>query len=54
MKLPKTLLTAMLIAVTTGTICSCEKPVADATKKSVKQKLETQGNTNNCPGCGMG
>ena len=31
MKLPKTLLTAMLVAVTTGTICSCEKPVADAT-----------------------
>lgn len=54
MKLPKTLLTAMLVAVTAGTISSCEKPNADATKKTPKQKTETQNNTGNCPACGMG
>ena len=54
MKLPKSLIKAMLVAVTAGTISSCEKPVADATKKTPKQKTETQNNTGYCPNCGMG
>jgi hypothetical protein len=59
MKLSKSLLQAMLIAVTTGTIISCEKPNIVEEKKATLQKsakdtIPVVNITEGCPACGMG
>ena len=59
MKLSKSLLQAMLVAVTAGTIISCEKPKVNELKKTSLQNPKT-GNAptdsipQGCPACGMG
>jgi type II secretory ATPase GspE/PulE/Tfp pilus assembly ATPase PilB-like protein len=55
MKLSKSLLQAMLIAVAAGTISSCKKP-ADEVKKPAKEteQTKTTAATDGCPACGMG
>ena len=59
MKLSKSLLQAMLIAVTAGTIISCEKPKFSEGKKAILQNPKTDtipGDSipEGCPACGMG
>jgi hypothetical protein len=54
MKLSKTLLQAMLVAVTIGTLYSCEKPAADESKKTSSEKSSPGAPTEGCPACGMG
>ena len=53
MKLSKSILQAMLIAVTAGAIISCEKQSVDEGKKPDIQKPKT-GIPEGCPACGMG
>jgi hypothetical protein len=54
MKLSKSLLRAMLVAVTAGTIISCEKPKVDEGKKPAIQKSNPGNIPEGCPACGMG
>ncbi|MEO5893986.1 MAG: hypothetical protein ABIQ31_27255 [Ferruginibacter sp.] len=54
MKVSKTLIQAMLVAVTAGLISSCEKPGVDAGKKVPTEKSKTTSYPDNCPACGMG
>ena len=59
MKLPNSLLKAMLVAITTGTIISCEKAKINEGKKATIQNSKTDtipGNNfpDGCPACGMG
>ena len=54
MKLSKSLLQAMLITVTAGVICSCEKPRADEGKKPATEKINNDSATDSCIACGMG
>ena len=54
MKLSKSLLRAMLIAVTAGTIISCEKPKVDEGKKPTTEKSQAGSEPQGCPACGMG
>ena len=54
MKLSKSLLQAMLVAVTAGTIISCEKPKVDDGKKPVIEKAKPGSIPQSCPACGMG
>ena len=59
MKLSKSLLQAMLVAVTTGTIISCEKPTIVEGKKAALQNPKTGTAPTDsiplcCPACGMG
>ncbi|MDO9375681.1 MAG: hypothetical protein V4725_03570 [Bacteroidota bacterium] len=54
MKLSKSILQAMVIAVTVGTICSCEKPSVDAEKKTATEKSKSVNPPEGCPACGMG
>lgn len=57
MKLSKTLLSAMLVAVTTGTLISCEKARPDEDKKPAVQNPKSVPESNvpgGCPACGMG
>jgi len=54
MKLSKSLLQAMLIAVTAGTIISCEKPKVDEGKKPATENSKAGNEPQCCPACGMG
>jgi hypothetical protein len=54
MKLSKTLLQAMIVAVTVGAISSCEKPYADEIKKKTTEKKQSERIPDGCPACGMG
>jgi len=59
MKLSKSLLTAMMVAVTAGTIISCEKPKILESKKAVTPNSKTGITPSDtipegCPACGMG
>jgi hypothetical protein len=59
MKLSKSLLTAMMVAVTTGAIISCEKPKISEGKKTVIPNSKTGISPSDtipegCPACGMG
>ncbi|MEP7109002.1 MAG: hypothetical protein ABI760_13500 [Ferruginibacter sp.] len=54
MKISKLLLHAMLVAVTTGIISSCEKPTVDGDKKPKTEKSKTGSTPDGCPACGMG
>lgn len=55
MKLSKTILQAMLVAVTVGAISSsCEKPAVDKAKKATTEKTQTETVPDCCPACGMG
>ncbi len=58
MKLSKSLLKAMLVAVTAGTIISCEKAKVDEGKKAAIQNPKTGTPEvtipEGCPACGMG
>jgi hypothetical protein len=55
MKLSKTLLQAIVVAVTVGAISSsCEKPTADEMKKNTTEKKQSESYPDGCPGCGMG
>ena len=54
MKLSKSLLQAMLIAITAGTIISCEKPKVDEGKKPTTEKPKAGSEPQSCPACGMG
>jgi len=55
MKLSKTLLRAIIVAVTVGTISSsCEKPSAEEMKKKTTEKKELKNTPDGCPACGMG
>ncbi|MEJ7586437.1 MAG: hypothetical protein WKI04_02625 [Ferruginibacter sp.] len=54
MKISKTLLQAMMVAVTAGIISSCEKPSADAGKKPATEKSKAGNVPEGCPACGMG
>lgn len=51
MKLPKTLLSAVLIGIAVHTMTSCEKEKAPDPKE---QKQEEKKQPDGCPGCGMG
>ena len=53
MKLSKSLLHAILVAVTVGTISSCEKIKAGEGKKASTENPKT-GIPEGCPACGMG
>jgi hypothetical protein len=53
MKLSKSLLQAMVVAVTVASISSCEKP-APVKEESSRQKPKTDSAYVSCPGCGMG
>jgi len=54
MKIPKTLLQTIVIAVAAGSIASCKKPVDEI--KAAKEKTEktTPNAPESCPACGMG
>jgi hypothetical protein len=56
MKLSKSVLQAILVAVTTGIISSCEKPKVDDGKKPAIEKPGQGSNQvpDGCPACGMG
>ena len=60
MKLSKSLLSAMLVAVASGTIISCEKAVPEEGKKPPIQNTKGGASTpegtlpEGCPACGMG
>ncbi|MEP6947947.1 MAG: hypothetical protein ABI863_01670 [Ginsengibacter sp.] len=54
MKLSKSLLNAILVAVTAGTIISCQKPKVDDGKKPGTEKSKKSGVPVSCPACGMG
>jgi hypothetical protein len=54
MKISKSLLNAMLVAVTAGTIISCQKPKVDDGKKPTIEKPGKGGVPVSCPACGMG
>jgi hypothetical protein len=53
MKLSKSLLQAMVVAVTVAGIISCEKP-APVKEESSKQKPKSDSTYVGCPACGMG
>lgn len=54
MKIPKTLLQAIVIAMAAGSIVACKKPKEE--KKAAKENTEqnTQKTPELCPACGMG
>ncbi|HOZ80306.1 MAG TPA: hypothetical protein PLY34_20085 [Ferruginibacter sp.] len=54
MKIPKTLLQTIVIAVAAGSIASCKKPTDEI--KAAKEKTEktTPKAPDCCPACGMG
>jgi len=54
MKLSKTVLQAMIVAVTMGIISSCEKPCPEEGKKSATEKPKSGNEPVGCPACGMG
>lgn len=54
MKLSKSILQAILVAVTAGTIISCEKASVDEGKKPDIQNPKTGNIPEGCPACGMG
>ncbi|MEP6583210.1 MAG: hypothetical protein ABJA90_03040 [Ginsengibacter sp.] len=54
MKLSKSILQAVLIAVTTGAIVSCEKLRKDELSKPKIHKSKTDSTLVSCPACGMG
>ena len=54
MKLSKSILQAMLVAVTVGVISSCEKPKVDDGKKPLIEKVKKGSTPVGCPACGMG
>jgi hypothetical protein len=52
MKLPKTLLTAIMIGIAVQTTsCTKDKEIPDAKRKEVKKEQSTPVS---CPACGMG
>jgi hypothetical protein len=53
MKLSKSLLQAMVLAVTVASISACEKP-APVKEESSKQKPKSDSSYVGCPACGMG
>ena len=55
MKIPKLLLQTMLVAVTTGTLCSCEKQKLEKNQTPViKKQVQTNNNPGSWIACGMG
>jgi hypothetical protein len=55
MKLSKSLLSTIMVAVTVSTITSCTKDDADLEKqKKEAEKSKTEKVIDNCPACGMG
>jgi hypothetical protein len=55
MKLSKTLLNTIIVAVTVGTISSCTKSVEEkATQQNEPNKPKTESVPEGCPACGMG
>ena len=57
MKLSKTLLKAMMVAVTVGTAVSCSKSVDGKLKKDAEKTSKTDSTytiPGGCPACGMG
>ncbi|MEO7766982.1 MAG: hypothetical protein ABIS01_06130 [Ferruginibacter sp.] len=54
MKISKSILQAMLVAVTAGAISSCEKPTVDDGKKPGVEKPKVNNTAGQCPACGMG
>lgn len=57
MKISKTLLQTILVAVTTATAVSCSKSVDGTSKKDLKKTSKTDSTyvePFNCPACGMG
>jgi hypothetical protein len=55
MKVSKTILQAMMVAIAVGTISSsCKKPGADEMKKNTTEKKQSQNIPESCPACGMG
>lgn len=54
MKLSKSLLQAILVAVTAGAISSCEKPTVDEGKKPATENPKPGNFPEGCPMCGMG
>ncbi|RBL88329.1 hypothetical protein DF182_17190 [Chitinophaga flava] len=54
MKLPKSLLGAILVGITMQTATSCKKDKAPTVKEEKKEATEKKSIPSNCPGCGMG
>jgi hypothetical protein len=54
MKLSKSLLQAMVVAVTITTVSAAEKPAADNAKEASGEPVKPPKNPDGCPGCGMG
>ncbi|MBC9934718.1 hypothetical protein [Chitinophaga qingshengii] len=52
MKLPKSLLGAILVGISMQTVTSCKKDKAPTVKEEKKGDKKT--NPDNCPACGMG
>jgi hypothetical protein len=55
MKIPKTVIQTIMVAVTAGTIASCTKSVASKSSKEANtNKAKTDSTLVYCPACGMG
>lgn len=55
MKISKTLLNTIMVAVTVGTISSCAKSVECKSQKQAEAKEDkTESTAASCPACGMG
>jgi hypothetical protein len=55
MKISKTLLQTIMVAVTVGTIASCTKSVTSKSNKQADiKKAKTDSTQISCPACGMG
>ena len=54
MKLSKSLLQVLLVAITAGSISSCKKPTTEELKKKETLQTNTSNTPGNCPACGMG
>lgn len=54
MKLPKTLLAAIMVGIAVQTVSSCSKDKTPEPKKAFKPKYEKYNPPVACPACGMG
>lgn len=57
MKLPKSLLGAILVGISMQTVTSCKKdqaPTVKEQKKEIKKPEDGINTPDNCPACGMG
>lgn len=54
MKIPSTLITAMLLSATIGISAGCKTRKTDTDKEKVQYEKPQKHSPHDCPGCGMG